>query len=335
MLPVSLLEQIKAKARQDRKIIVLPEGTEERTVKAAAIIAKEQVAVPILLGAHDAVLGVAKDLGVDLADVKIVDPATADDAESFAAKFYDLRKSKGVTLDDARALIKDPLYYGSMMVYADVADGLVAGAINTTGDVLRPALQTIKTAPGVSVVSGAFIMIVPDCELGDNGMFIFADCAVSPNPTAEQLAEIAYSSAETARVLCGMDPRVGMLSYSTKGSGGSHEMIEKVVKATEIARQRYPGLKIEGELQADAAIVQKVAKAKAPESDFAGRVNVLIFPDLGAGNIGYKLVQRLAKAEAIGPILQGMAKPVNDLSRGCSVADIVDVVAICCVKAQR
>ncbi|MGD0621225.1 MAG: phosphate acetyltransferase [Thermacetogeniaceae bacterium] len=331
---MSLLDQIRAKARQNKKIIVLPEGTEERTVKAAEIMVKEQIAVPILLGVRDEVLGVAKNLGVDLSSVKIVDPVTADDAAGFAAKFYELRKSKGITLDDARALLKNPLYYGSMMVYDNVANGLVAGAINTTGDVLRPALQTIKTAPGVSVVSGSFIMIVPDCEFGDNGMFVFADCAVNPNPTAEQLAEIAYSSAETARVLCGMEPRVGMLSYSTKGSGGKHPDIEKVDRATEFAKQKYPGLIIDGTFQADAALVPKVGKSKAPGSDVAGKVNVLIFPDLDAGNIGYKLVQRLAKAEAIGPILQGMAKPVNDLSRGCSVEDIVNVAAICVVKAQ-
>ncbi|MDH7576819.1 MAG: phosphate acetyltransferase [Bacillota bacterium] len=331
---MSLLEQIREKARQKKKIIVLPEGTEERTVKAAEILAKEQIADPILLGVEDEVTGVAKNLGVDLSKVRIIDPSRAADAESLAENLYEIRKSKGLTIDEARNLVKNPLYYGSMLVYTDAAHGLVAGAINTTGDVLRPALQTIKTAPGVSVVSGSFIMIVPDCEFGDNGMFIFADCAVNPNPTAEQLAEIAYSSAETARSLCGMEPRIGMLSYSTKGSGGKHEDIEKVLKATEIAKQRYPDLVLDGEFQADAALVPKVAKSKAPGSDVAGRVNVLIFPDLDAGNIGYKLVQRLAKAEAIGPILQGMAKPVNDLSRGCSVDDIVNVAAMCVVKAQ-
>jgi phosphate acetyltransferase len=251
----------------------------------------------------------------------------------YANGFYELRKNKGVTIEQAEKTVKDPMYFGTMMVKLGHADGLVSGAVHTTGDLLRPGLQVIKTAQGISTVSSFFIMLVPDSTYGSNGMFLFSDCAVNPNPTAEQLAAIAISTAETAKNLCSMEPKVAMLSFSTKGSA-DHELVEKVRKATDIAKQLRPDLQIDGELQLDAAIVQKVAEQKAPGSSVAGQANVLIFPDLQSGNIGYKLVQRLAKAEAIGPVCQGFAKPINDLSRGCNVEDIVNVVAVTAVQAQ-
>ncbi len=330
---MTLLEQIRQKAQEKFKTIVLPEGTEERTLKAVETLVKEKIANPILIGEEGAVKAKAQQVGADIGGVEIINPAQAPFYADFVEMFYEMRKAKGMTPEKAQQLLLDPLYFGSMMVKTGKADGEVAGAINTTGDVLRPALQIIKTAPGMSAVSGAFIMIVPNCELGDNGIMVFADCAVTPNPTAEQLAEFAFASAETARSLCGIkEPVVGMLSFSTKGSA-SHELVDKVIKATEIAKSRWPELPIDGEFQADAALVAKVGQSKAPGSAAAGKCNVLVFPDLQAGNIGYKLVQRLAKAEAIGPILQGMAKPVNDLSRGCSVEDVINVVAMTAVRA--
>ncbi len=330
---MTLLEQIRQKAQEKFKTIVLPEGTEERTLKAVETLIKEKIANPILLGDEEAVKAKAQQVGADISGVEIVNPAKAPYYNEFVESFYEMRKSKGMTPEKAQQLMLDPLYFASMMVKSGKADGEVAGAINTTGDVLRPALQIIRTAPGISAVSGAFIMIVPNCDLGYNGIMVFADCAVTPNPTAEQLAEFAYASAETARSLCGIEePIVGMLSFSTKGSA-SHELVDKVIQATELAKSRWPELKVDGEFQADAALVPKVGQSKAPGSTVAGKCNVLVFPDLQAGNIGYKLVQRLAKAEAIGPILQGMDKPVNDLSRGCSVEDIINVVAMTAVRA--
>ena len=328
---MNVVEQIKQRAKQNNRTVVLAEGTEERTVKAADIISHEGIAKIVLLGDEKEVQEVADKVQADISKVKIINPQKSDLLEGYIAEFMEIRKKKGISHEEAASLMVNPLYFGSMMVYKGAADGMVAGAQNTTGDVLRPALQIIKTAPGISVVSGAFLMVTPKKEYGMEGVLLFADCAVTPNPTAEQLAEIAYASSKTAKALLGMEPKVGMLSFSTKGSA-SHELIDKVVKATALAQERYPDLEIDGELQLDAAIVPKVGKSKAPGSKVAGMVNVLVFPDLQSGNIGYKLVQRLGDAEAIGPVLQGMAKPVNDLSRGCSVDDIVNTCAMTCCQ---
>jgi phosphate acetyltransferase len=330
---MSLLAEIKEKASKKGKTVVLPEGTEERTLLAIKGIVDGKIANPILLGNASEIKAVASKIGADISGAEIIDPIKASFFDDFVQAFYEMRKSKGVDLDKARATMLDPLFFASMMVQLGKADGEVAGAENTTGNVLRPALQIIKTAPGISAVSGSFIMIVPNSEFGDQGIFVFADCAVTPVPTAAQLAEFAKTSAQTAINLCGIkEPKVGMLSFSTKGSA-SHEVVDKVVEATKIAKERFPELAVDGELQADAAMVPKVGSSKAPGSLVAGQCNVLVFPDLQAGNIGYKLVQRLAKAEAIGPILQGMAKPVNDLSRGCSVEDVINTVAMVVMQA--
>ena len=330
---MSLLAEIREKAAKNVKTIVLPEGTEERTLQAIKAIVDQRLAKPILLGDEGEVRALASKIGADISGAEIINPVKSAFYDDFVQAFYEMRKSKGVDLDKAKSTMLDPLFFASMMVKMGKADGEVAGAENTTGNVLRPALQIIKTAPGISAVSGAFIMIVPNSDFGDKGTFVFADCAVTPVPTEEQMAEFAQSSIGTAVDLCGMkDPKVGMLSFSTKGSA-SHEVVDKVANAVKIAKERFPNLKVDGEFQADAALVPSVGSSKAPGSPVAGECNVLIFPDLQAGNIGYKLVQRLAKAEAIGPILQGIAKPVNDLSRGCSVEDIVNVVAMTAVRA--
>jgi phosphate acetyltransferase len=329
---MNLLETFKNKATKNPQRIVLPEGDEPRTIKASSIIAREKLAHVTLIGNRGKIETVAKEQGVDVSGVPSIDPETSPEFDAYAETYYELRKAKGVAPEDARKIMKDTVFYGTMMLHKGHADGLVSGAQHSTADTIRPALQFIKTKPGFSIVSSSFVMIVPDCEYGDQGMFIFADCGVMPNPTDKELAEIAIAAAETGRVLCGMDPRVAMLSFSTYGSA-KHELIDKVTRAVIIAREQAPGLKIDGELQVDAAIVPKVGKSKAPGSAIAGHANVLVFPDLQAGNIAYKLVERLAKAQAFGPILQGLNRPVNDLSRGCSVEDIVQVVTITSIQA--
>ncbi|MCL2544575.1 MAG: phosphate acetyltransferase [Clostridia bacterium] len=331
---MGLLQRIREKAKADRKRIVLAEGTEERTVRAAAQVTTQGIADVTLVGDEQAIRRQAQALGVDLTGVQIRDPAASPRAVAYADLLHELRKEKGMTREAAEKLIaENPLYFATMMLKTGDADGLVAGAIHTTGEVLRPALQIIKTAPGIKVVSSCFLMECPDRSYGQDGVLVFADCAVIPNPTAEELAGIAISSAQTAKALAGMEPKVAMLSFSTKGSA-RHELVTKVQEATRIARAAAPELAIDGELQADAALVASVGKLKSPDSPVAGEANVLVFPDLQAGNIGYKLVQRLAGAEAVGPVIQGLAKPVNDLSRGCSVEDIVSVVAIAAVQAS-
>lgn len=331
---MSAIEKIKAKAKVNVQHIVLPEGTEPRTVQASAKILREGLARVTLLGNPDEVKKVAAETGTDLSGVAIIDPAVSEKSAAYAELLFELRKAKGMTLEQATELVtKNTLYYGAVMLKAGDADGMVAGAINSTGNVLRPALQIIKTAPGIKVVSSCFIMELPDSKWGDNGVMIFGDCAVIPNPTAEELAAIAVASAATGRQLVDIDPRVAMLSFSTKGSA-KHDNVTKVQEATRLAHELAPELQLDGELQADAALVESVGQLKSPGSTVAGHANVLIFPDLQAGNIGYKLVQRLGGAEAVGPIIQGLAKPVSDLSRGCSVDDIVSVVAITAVKAQ-
>ena len=308
--------------------IVLPEGYEERTIKAADIAIQEELAQIILIGDPAEISSHAAKLGLkNLSKAKIVNPKSHDKKDQYIDTMVELRKSKGLTREEASRLIEDPLYLGVLMIKCGDADGEVSGADHATGDVLRPAFHYVKTAPGISVVSGAFIMILPDRTFGENGVIIFADGAVSPNPNDKELAEIAVASAHTARAIAGFEPRIAMLSFSTKGSA-KHEMVDKVVNATRIAKEMAPDLQLDGELQADAALIEAIGKSKAPGSPIAGRANVLIFPDLNSGNIAYKLVQRLAHAEAIGPILQGMAAPINDLSRGCSVNDIVSMIAI-------
>ncbi len=332
---MSALEKIKEKARQNVKHIVLAEGTEPRTVQASARIVKEGVARVTLVGPAVEIKKVAAQYQVDLTGVGIEDPAVSEKTAPYAQLLYELRKSKGMTPEEADKLVREnTLYFATVMVKKGDADGMVAGAINSTGNTLRPALQIIKTAPGISVVSSCFIMDLPEgSPYGADGVLVFGDCAVIPNPTADELAAIAIASAQTGKELTGMDPKVAMLSFSTKGSA-SHELVTKVQEATAKVKALAPSLNVDGELQADAALVESVGKLKSPGSPVAGHANVLIFPDLQAGNIGYKLVQRLASAEAIGPIVQGLAKPVNDLSRGCSIEDIVSVVAITAVKAQ-
>ncbi|MBE6051142.1 MAG: phosphate acetyltransferase [Clostridium sp.] len=330
---MELMNKIFETAKQDKKRIVLPEGNEERTIIASSHIAKEGYAFPVLIGNEEEILNKAKELDVDLSNIEIIDPNESDRLNVYIESFYELRKNKGMTMEKADKIVRDPLYFGTMMVKLDDADGMVSGAVHTTGDLLRPGLQIIKTAPGVSCVSSFFIMLVPGSKYGEDGMLLFSDCAVNPNPNEDQLATIAIATAETAKNLCKVEPKVAMLSFSTMGSADG-ELVQKVRNATEKAKELRPDLAIDGELQLDAAIVQKVASQKAPNSKVAGNANVLVFPDLQAGNIGYKLVQRFANAEAIGPICQGFAKPINDLSRGCSYEDIIKVVAITAVQAQ-
>lgn len=330
---MELMNKIWEAAKADKKKIVLPEGNEARTVVAAQKIAEEGIATPMLVGNKEEILKAGEEQGVELKGVEIIDPEVSPNLNKYIEAFYELRKNKGMTMEKAERIVRDPLYFATMMVKLDDADGMVSGAVHTTGDLLRPGLQIIKTAPGVSVVSSFFIMLVPGSKYGEEGMLLFSDCAVNPNPNSEQLAAIAIATAETAKNLCKIDPKVAMLSFSTMGSA-DHEVVDKVRIATERAKELRPDLQIDGEMQLDAAIVQKVADQKAPNSNVAGNANVLIFPDLQAGNIGYKLVQRFANAEAIGPVCQGFAKPINDLSRGCSSEDIVNVVALTAVQAQ-
>lgn len=331
---MSFTQKVWKLAQQEMKTIVLPEGEEERNLKASEIIHKNKIAKVILVGSQDKIKENAKNFGVNIEGIEIVDPEVSPKTAEYAKAFYELRKNKGVTEEKALQTVKDPVYYGTMMVKLEDAHGLVSGAVHSTGDLLRPGLQIIKTAPGIKVVSSFFVMELENSPYGDNGTLLFGDCAVNPNPTSEELASIAISTAENAKTLCGIDPKVAMLSFSTMGSA-KHENVNKVVEATRMAKEARPDLEIDGELQLDAAIVDKVASLKAPNSTVAGNSNVLIFPDLQAGNIGYKLVQRFAGAEAIGPVCQGFAKPINDLSRGCSVDDIVNVVAITAVQAQN
>ncbi len=325
---MNLLDSLVDRAKANKQRIVLPEGTEDRTLTAANQLIRDGVAEIILLGNPGEIEERVKKLGLDdVYRATIIDPKNHEKKDIYANLLLELRKKRGMTPDQAAALVEEPLYLACLMIKNGDANGEIAGAQNTTGDVLRPALQIIKTSPGVKVVSGAFIMFTQTPQYGENGTLIFADCAVMPNPTAEELASIAVASAQTARSLVGVEPRVAMLSFSTKGSA-EHEMIDKVREATRLAKEMNPALLIDGELQADAALVPSVGSSKAPGSDIAGRANVLVFPTLEAGNIGYKLVQRLGNAEAVGPVLQGMAAPVNDLSRGCSVNDIYNMVVI-------
>jgi phosphate acetyltransferase len=331
---MSISEKLRQRAKKEIKKIVLPEGEELRMIKAAEKIYQEGFAELVFLGKEEKIREIAKQSNVNFPEtIEIIDPESSEKLNTYAEIYYELRKSKGITVEEAKNLMKDPLFYGALMVFQDDADGLVAGSINATGDVFRPALQTIKTSSNVSIVSSSFIMVVPDCKYGENGLILFADCALFPDPNPEELADIAIASASTAKALVGVEPKVAMLSFSTKGSA-KHPLVDKVIKATEIVRKKTPDLKVDGELQADAALVPEIGKRKSPDSKIAGEANVLIFPDLQAANIAYKLVERLAKAEAIGPITQGMRKPVNDLSRGCSVEDIVNVVAITAIQAQ-
>jgi phosphate acetyltransferase len=331
---MELLDSIKQNARKHNKRIVLPEGYEERNLRAADQAIAEGLAQIILIGDPEEIKSHGEKLGLkNLGKATIVNPKSHPKKQQYIDLMVELRKSKGMTVEEASKLIEDPLYLGVLMIKSGDADGEVSGADHATGDVLRPAFHYVKTAPGISVVSGAFIMILPDKSLGENGVLIFADSAVTPNPTDKELAEIAVASAHTAKVIAGFEPRVAILSFSTKGSA-KHELVDKVISATKIAQQMAPDLMIDGELQGDAALVESIGQKKAPGSKIAGKANVLIFPDLNVGNIAYKLVQRLAHAEAIGPVLQGMAAPINDLSRGCSVSDIVIMIAITANQAS-
>lgn len=331
---MGLFEKLTAKAKSSRQRIVLPEGTEPRTLTAAARIIAEGIADVILIGNPAEITAKANELKLtNIEKAILVDPSDEKVLDKYAPLFYELRKSKGISMEEARKTAANPLYLGCLMIKNGDADGQVAGALNTTGNVLRAAFQVIKTKPGINVVSGAFVMVLPEgSAYGTNGLLIFADCAVIPDPSAAELAQIAVSAAQTARDIAGMEPRVAILSFSTKGSA-KHEKVDKVIEATKIAKEMAPTLPLDGELQADAALVPSVGSSKAPNSDIAGRANVLVFPNLEVGNIAYKLVQRLGGVEAVGPVLQGLAAPVNDLSRGCSPDDIYKTIIITCNQA--
>lgn len=330
---MNFIDRIKERAKSDKKRIVLPESMDKRVIEAAEKILKEDLAEVVIVGKKADILEISQ--GYDISKAIIVDPFTEEYTEELINELVELRKSKGMTYDEAKKLLlEDYMYYACMLVKTGRADGVVSGACHSTSNTLRPALQIIKTKPGVMLVSAFFLMVVPDCEYGENGTFIFGDSGLEQNPTPEKLAAIAASSADSFKLLVEAEPRVAMLSHSTMGSA-KHADVDKVVEGVRIAKEMYPQYKIDGEMQLDAAIIPEIAASKAPESEVAGHANVLIFPDLDAGNIGYKLVQRLAKAEAYGPICQGIAAPVNDLSRGCSADDIVGVVAITAVQAQN
>ena len=333
---MSFIEEIKQRAKQEIKTIVLPEAEDVRTLEATEQVLKEGYAKIILVGNKEKIEQNAKTNNINITGATIVDPSNSEKKEEYVNWLYELRKHKGMTIEKAQELVSDPVYFGMLMVKDETseADGLVSGAIHSTADTLRPALQILKTAPNTKLVSAFFVMEVPNCELGEKGTFVFGDCGLNENPDDEALSEIAISSSKSFRQLVGKEPKVAMLSYSTYGSAKS-ELTQKVINATQKVKEKEPELLVDGELQLDSAIIPEVAKLKAPNSSIKGEANVLIFPDLNAGNIGYKLVQRLAKAEAYGPICQGIAKPVNDLSRGCSSTDIAGVVAITAVQAQN
>ena len=330
---MSFIEEIKERARKQIKTIVLPEAMDLRVLTATDIICKEDFAKVVLIGNEEEIVKLAKENNLDISKVKILEPSNSEKYEEYVNTFYELRKAKGMTIEQAKELLLEPIYFGMMMVKNGDADGLVSGAAHSTADTLRPALQILKTKPGTKLVSTFNLMIVPNCEYGDNGVFIFSDCGLNPKPNSDELSEIAISSAESYKQLVCDIPKVAMLSYSTYRSASSED-VDKIREATKLAKEKAPDLLIDGEMQLDSAIVPSVGKSKAPGSIVAGKANILIFPDLNAGNIGYKLVERLAKAEAYGPVCQGMAKPVNDLSRGCKAEDIVGVVAITALQAQ-
>jgi len=331
---MKFIEQIKQRAKKDIKTIILPEAEDKRVLEAASKVAKEGFANIILLGNKEQIEKDSSKYNLDLSKIEIIDVNSSDKKQDYANKLYELRKAKGLTLDEAEKLIEEPIYFGMMMLKNNEADGLVSGAVHSTANTLRPALQILKTAPNTKLVSAFFIMCVPNCEYGEHGNFVYGDCGLNQNPTADELSEIAILSAKSFEDLVQSEPKVAMLSYSTYGSAKS-ELTEKVIEATKLVKEKSPNLLVDGELQVDAAIIPEISKSKAPGSPIEGNANVLIFPDLDAGNIGYKLTQRLAKAEAYGPLCQGIAKPVNDLSRGCSAEDIVGVVAITSVQAQN
>ena len=330
---MAFIDGIKQKAKQDVKTIILPESEDMRVLEGASKALKEKYANIILIGDEAEVIKKAEQNNIDLTGSQIINPKTSEKYEEYANTFYELRKAKGMTIEQAKELLLEPIYFGMMMMKQGDADGLVLGACHSTANTLRPALQILKTAPGTKLVSAFFLMEVPNCEYGENGVFVFGDCGLVENPSSDDLSEIAISSSKSFHQLTGKESKVAMLSYSTYGSAHS-DLTEKVVEATKLLKEKEPNLACDGELQLDAALVPEVASSKAPGSDVAGKANTLIFPDLNAGNIGYKLVQRLAKANAYGPLCQGIAKPVNDLSRGCNSDDIAGVIAITCVQAQ-
>lgn len=332
---MSFIDEIKQRAKNDIKTIVLPEAEDIRVLEATQEVLKEKYAKIVLIGNKEVIQKKAEENNLDIETATIIEPLKSEKYDEYVNLLYDLRKNKGMTIEKAKELVKDPVYYGMLMVKDDnsEADGLVSGAAHSTSDTLRPALQILKTAPGTKLVSAFFVMVVPDCEYGEKGTFVFGDCGLNENPTADQLSEIAISSSKSFKQLVGAEAKVAMLSYSTYGSANS-ELTQKVIEGTKLVKEKEPNMIVDGELQLDAAIIPEIAEFKAKNSPLKGKANVLIFPDLDAGNIGYKLVQRLGKAEAYGPLCQGIAKPVNDLSRGCSSKDIAGVVAITAVQAQ-